>query len=728
MARYPTFRSFSNQTVAPFKFLGCCALILVGLTGCRQPERWNVLLVTFDTTRADRIGAYGNEGVTPNVDRLAAEGVLFAQARTAVPITAPSHSTILTGVYPIRHGVRDNGLFKLPSGQVTLAEILAEKGYATAAAVGSFPLTSQFGLDQGFDFFDDEVDVEPFEDLLTERHLPKMELFFDERRAGRVNDVLFPWLTEHASEPFFAWAHYFDPHQPHEPPAPFDQLFADDLYNGEIAYADDSFGRLLAHLQQLGVLERTLVIFTADHGEGLDEHRESTHSMLLYDSTLHVPLIIRPPAFEAGGMVVNDMVGTVDIVPTVLELLGFDLPDSLQGQSLKPWMEGASPDRTSKGLYAETLSPRLSHRWGELRALIEPPYKYVHGPRPELYDLVNDPRELDDLSGSRPELAQEMETRLQRFLRSHAAPDRGAATEIDEETIARLQALGYLHTGGAVEEVVDERLRSDGEAPQDRVIDISAMSNAKEALYQQRPLVAMQFVDQLLTAAPNDPAYLEMKAIGQLQMEQYEEAAATLDRIVELSVEGMVTARLLVQLGAVAFYRGDLIEAESRLFQGIALEPSAEAHHVLAHVFATQNRIEEQVEQLTATLELEPSYLTARLDLAILEARRGNRAAAQAHFDKALAEQPYFSRTHYNLGTFLIASGDLEAAERRFLRAVELDPNYLQARYALVALYSTRPERRSEAERQFRELKARFPESAETTRAALLLDGDGGNG
>ncbi len=686
------------------------------------------MLVTFDTTRADRLGVYGNDSIaTPTVDRLAAEGVRFAQARSAVPITAPSHSTILTGVYPVLHGVRDNGLFVLPAAQTTLAEILGQQGYATAAAIGSFPLTSQFGLDQGFDYFDDEVDVQPFEDLLAQRALPKSALFFDERRAGRVNEALLPWLTEHAGEPFFAWAHYFDPHQPLEPPAPFDQLYADDLYDGEIAYSDDSLGRLLDHLRGLGVLDRTLVILTADHGEGLNEHRESTHSMLLYDSTLHVPLILRPPDYPYGGRVVDEFVGTVDIVPTVLDLLGVSSDLEFQGRSLEPWFSARSLEAVGpsspRSLYSETLSPRLSHRWGELRALIDRPYKFVHGPRPELFDLEKDPRELHNLIDEQAALARELENRLVRFLRNEAAPDPGAATEADEETLSRLRALGYIHSTGPQDVVVEERLRSDGLAPQDRVVDVTAMSNAKEALHQRRPLSALQFLEPLLAATPDDPVYLEMRASAEVQMEQLEAASATLDLIRQIGGEGPVTARLLEQMGALALYRGDLAQAERWLTQAEELGASANGQHFLAHVYAAQGMMVEQERALTAVLELDPGFVTARLDLAILRARQGDRAEAKRHFDQALEDQPYFPRTHYNLGTFWIEAGELSAAEGRFQRAVELDPNYRQARYALVALYASTPGREAEAEYHRLELQRRHPGSAEATEANALLAG-----
>ncbi|MEM6456594.1 MAG: sulfatase, partial [Acidobacteriota bacterium] len=296
--------------------------------GCAPapPPAWNVLIVTFDTTRADHLGAYGHRGArTPVVDGLAADGVLFEHTYATVPITLPSHTTIMTGKVPLTHGVRDNGLFTVGAEQETLAEILGARGYRTAAAIGAFPLTAQFGLDQGFELYDDHVSAD-FEDLYGDRVVPKAELFFDERKAARVNEAALPWLEENADAPFFLWLHYFDPHYPHDPPPPYDQLFAHEPYDGEIAYADESLGVMLDHLERLGVRDRTLVVFTADHGEGRGEHNESTHSMLVYNSTMRVPLIVAVPGGQPAGRRVDERVSTVDILPTVLDLLGIAPP------------------------------------------------------------------------------------------------------------------------------------------------------------------------------------------------------------------------------------------------------------------------------------------------------------------------------------------------------------------------------------------------------------------
>ncbi|MEM7052884.1 MAG: sulfatase, partial [Acidobacteriota bacterium] len=434
------------------------ALLLLCALSCTPPAaRWSVLLVTFDTTRADHLGAYGHQAArTPVLDRLAAEGVLFEQALAPVPITLPSHSSLMTGKVPPAHGVRDNGLFVLGEEQVTLAERLRGAGYRTAAAIGAYPLLARFGIAQGFELFDDHLGT-PYEDLYGQRVLPKERLFFDERPAARVNAAALPWLEDHADEPFFLWLHYFDPHHPHEPPAPYDQLFAHDLYDGEIAYADESLGKVIEHLERLGVADRTVVVMTSDHGEGRGEHEETTHSLLTYQSTLHVPLIVRWPEGPRGRRIGN-RVSTIDVLPTVLDLLDLEVPEDIQGQSLLPLLddEKEGHDRRRE-LYAETLSPRLSRGWGELRSLVVDGKKYIHGPRPELFDLDGDPRELDDLIDRQPELAAALRGRLERYLERHAARDLDSSVAVDEETVRRLQALGYLQSAGSRVGAVDER-------------------------------------------------------------------------------------------------------------------------------------------------------------------------------------------------------------------------------------------------------------------------------
>jgi len=704
-------------------------LLATVLGNCSGPEkfgaggqRWNVLLVTFDTTRADHIGCYGNDRIqTPTLDRLAAEGVRFARALSAVPITAPSHSTILTGRYPIAHGVRDNGLFVLGEGQQTLAEILRDHGYATAAAVGSFPLTSRFGLHQGFDLFDDHL-TGLFEDYSGKRAAPKKRMFFDERRAAQVNEAVLPWLTEHTTQhpdtPFFAWVHYFDPHQPFEPAPPYDQLYADDLYNGEIAYADSRLGFLLERLKTLGVLDRTLVIMTADHGEGLGDHNELTHAVLAYNSTLHIPLILRPPAGVApAGTVVDTWVGNIDILPTVLDLLGIEPPEGLQGYSLVPlWQAGARPSRRSAIRYAENLSPRLTHGWGELRVLFEGSLKYIHGPVPELYDLDADPHELRDLIAQRPDDARRLRDRLQAFLQRHAVADVSTTEPVDDEVRKRLQALGYLQSSGSGGETIAEVLRSDGAAPQEKVGDVNSLSAAKHLLFKNRPGDALTYTRKLVDTSPDNPLYLELHANALMGLGRLDEAWEVAEH---LNTQGSMEPHLMFRLASLRFDHGEQRSTIDSLRAYLTRSPSASGARLLASFYKRLGDIEESLAALRQALDLDPGFAPARVDLATRLAEAED-PAAEREFLQALEDAPYYPQGYYNYGTFLLYGGRYPEAIGFLQRAIALTPQYLEARLALVAAHIANDDR-PQAEEAYGELRHMAPRSRATEAAAELL-------
>lgn len=693
-------------------------LLLVCVGGCRREKPWNVLLVSFDTTRADHVGCYGNARIaTPTLDALAAEGVRFANAFSAVPITAPSHATILTGRYPIAHGVRDNGLFVLADEQITLAEILHGEGYATGAAVGAYPLTSRFGLGQGFDFFDDHL-TGIYEDYLGNR-APKERLFFDERRAAQVDEAILPWLTEHAGGPFFAWVHYFDPHQPFEPPPPYDQLYADDLYNGEIAYADSRLGFLLEHLDRLGALDHTLVIMVADHGEGRGDHNELTHAVLAYNTTLQVPLIIRPPEGVApAGEVVERNVGTVDIVPTVLDLLGIEPPDGLQGRSLVP-LWGAETKRPGRQpvLYAENLSPRLTHGWGELRVLFEGPLKYIHGPRPELYDLEADPDELRDSIAERGDDAERMRRNLQIFLDRNAIAGASAPEELDEEVRARLESLGYLHSANSAGEEIVEKLTREGQPPQDRVQDLNDMSAAKHLLFAGSYARALQYTERLIRNDPRSPMYLELHASALAELGRLDEARQAVQRLGE---QGTVPDYLMLRVVARRFQAGARREAMADLRGYLERSPTAAGAWLLSGFHRLLDEPSEARHYTEEALRLEPDYVPARIDRAIALAESGDAVTAEDEFLRALEVAPYYAKTYYNYGTFLLQQGRYEEAAGYFRRALDLAPTYLKAYLALVATHLTLAER-PQAEAVYAELADLAPHSPVTKTAADML-------
>jgi arylsulfatase A-like enzyme/Flp pilus assembly protein TadD len=655
----------------------CIATLLAAgsLTGCGRERPWNVLLFSFDTTRADFLGCYGKTSArTPNLDRLAAEGFLFEHAYASNPVTQASHSTLLTGVYPMVHGVRDNTFFHLPDERRTLAESLAAEGYATGAAIGGFPLTREFGTAQGFDFYDDDLTAarSDFRGRPAER---RFATWYDERPAGHVNDAILPWLRQPRDRPFFVWLHYWDPHEPHIAPAPYGQLFAHDPYQGEIAYADDSLGVILRELETSGELGRTLIVMTADHGEGRQEHRETTHAFLAYDTTLHVPLILRVPGRQ-GGRRIAERVGTVDVVPTVLDLLGLEVPDDLQGRSLAGLLDGTA-DADRRPYYSESMSPRLSHGFGELRALYLGPWKYVHGPRPELFHLKDDPRELHDLAAERPEEARSMQAALRTFLAEHASPAAAdAAYEAGEETRRRLAALGYLATGGDGPRTVTEELRGDGEAPQDRVGDVNLQGRLRRELGGGRYREAERTARRLLEGSPHNPFYRASLAAALVGLDDVDAAARVVEEADELPEADpepfLAVARALFDAGQ----RQRGLDLARRV---AAAADTAAAEVTLARMLLDAADAAAFEAAVARALELEPGHRGARLELVRHHRDRGELDRAEDELQRLLADYPVDIAGHLEYARLRRAQGRVEEALEDLDRALRLAPAACEA-------------------------------------------------
>ena len=399
-----------------------------------QAQGYNVLLVTLDTVRADHLGFYGDKlAETPNLDGLASRGVRFDHAVTAAPITLPSHTTMMTGLYPPRHGVFDNGLFALAPEKTTLAEELKARGYDTAAFLGCFVLDERFGLNQGFDTYDFRVGKDGF--------FPS-NIDMNQRSARDVSDAAIGWLGAHdASKPFLMWVHYFDAHIPYQSPLMRLPRFAGRPYDAEIATVDQELGRLVAALEDQGLRDRTLIVVVSDHGEGLGEHDESTHGLFLYDSTLRVAFLLSCPGLFHGPLHVADRIASLaDLRPTLEALLGLPPADGLDGESLL--RDDLSPDRA---VYSETRMPYYSAGCAPLQSLSTLRDKYVEGPEPEFYDLAADSAETHDLIATHPPRADELRAELAELQRSWPGADAAAPRELSAEEAERLESLGYVH-------------------------------------------------------------------------------------------------------------------------------------------------------------------------------------------------------------------------------------------------------------------------------------------
>ncbi|MBT3222916.1 MAG: sulfatase, partial [Proteobacteria bacterium] len=415
----------------------CCFLLLVG---CEPPPEpiGNVVLITLDTVRADHIGCYGHDKAkTPVIDELASEGMLFERAMSVAPITMPTHSSILTGQYPYRHGARNNGSFPLDTAATTLAERFSQKGYDTVAMVSAMVLDSKYGLDQGFDVYDDD---------LYAGGAQKMFMFKEVRAEITVDKAIAQLRSAELDSPFFMWMHLFDAHADHQPPPPYDVLFLDQPYDGEIAYVDKQLGRLFHAMKEDGLYDDTTIVLVADHGDSLGDHGEQTHGIFVYHSTTHVPLIVKGPTVQPGRAA--GLVSQVDIAPTLVAMAGLE-PMDVDGLSLASTLTRDKAVPRRDGVLLESISVRLNFGWHELRAVETDSKKYIDAPRPEVYDLTTDFGESNNIYGGEPPYS------LARQIDQWEAVDDMASlkpSRIDKETVNMLEALGYVSEFATVED------------------------------------------------------------------------------------------------------------------------------------------------------------------------------------------------------------------------------------------------------------------------------------
>jgi choline-sulfatase len=704
------------------------AVTLLGAAACRRdPPPLNLLLVTLDTTRADHLGCYGHAAAhTPNLDALARSGIQFEQAVTAAPLTLPSHTSILTGTYPVFHGVRDNDGFVADEGLRTLAEVLKPRGITTAAFVASYPLGSQFNLDQGFDTYDDDfrADWTPEE---QEARTP-LSFGFVERKSDQVNAAVSRWLEGHARERFFLWVHYFDPHQPYDPPPPYDVEFAGSPYDGEIAFMDESFGKLLGLLAARGVRDRTLVLVVGDHGEGLDQHGELTHASFLYDSTVHVPLLLFVPGGRfAPGLRVRPQVRTIDVMPTLLELLGIPAPRDVQGTSLLPLLREPGREWDHEALLDSRFN-ELHYGWAPLRALRDGRYKYVEAPVPELYDLTADPGETRNLAASDPALAQEQRSRLGRLAASVGAadPGRSAASHPAPGTREALQALGYVGGGdaaalGAGFPSPEALARMPN--PADKGLILQAVNLTQERMRKRRYDECVSIARGGLQMDPGNfrlrMSLAQCQALLGLADRALEElhAASTLrpDDPEPYALEG----RILVSKRRYA-------EAIAPLQRAVRLAPRlVETLRVLAAACALAGRDPEAIRGYEAALRLDGASWRTHLDLGGAYARTGRLEEARRAYQRALDLNPYSSAVLLQVGAFYARLGDPDFARRCYEGALHIAPTDTAAHLALGELLLERLGSEAVLGREhLRRAVELGPSSEAGRRAARLLAGE----
>ena len=620
----------------------------------------NVLLITLDTVRGDALGCYGGPAATPNLDRLARQGVRFDFAHAHAVVTLPSHTSILTGRYPFEHGIRDNSGYRLAAGTPTIATLLKSEGYQTAAFIGGFPLNARFGLTAGFDVYDDRI---------GETHGP-VEFAMPERRADAVVAAARGWITAQPAR-WFAWVHLFDAHAPYEPPPPFDRQYGDRPYYGEIAYVDQQLSPLVELVR--AQTRSTLIVVTADHGEALGDHGESTHGLFAYESTLRVPLIVAQvtpgrEAPERGDTSSPVSARHIDLLPTILGALALPVPPGLQGQSL---IAGTRDEGAVS--YFEAMSASLNRGWAPLTGILAGREKFVSLPLPELYDLASDPRETTNVVTREAERRRVLEARLAGWNASLA----GTPKPENAETVARLRALGYTSSGG-----IKPNARYAEEDDPKRLIDVDAAIHRGIELYEAgKHAEALEVYRQIVARRPDLGVAISHLAFIYWSQGAIQPAIDTLKRAL---TRGVVQSGIATQLGVYLAETGSAKEALP-LLQAAADGIDVDSLNALGITYGHLGEAKRALDTFRSILRLDPQNVMAYQNIASVDVQRGDLAGAREALTHALAIDPQSARAYTGLGAVELKEGRRDAAIQSWRRAIELDPADYDALFNLAS-------------------------------------------
>jgi arylsulfatase A-like enzyme/tetratricopeptide (TPR) repeat protein len=611
----------------------------------------NVLLISMDTTRADVLGCYGFKyTITPNIDALAAEGILFENTYAPVPLTLPSHCTMLTGTIAPYHGVHDNLSYKLTDSSVTLAEILKENGFVTAAIIGSVILDSKYGMDQGFDLYDDDFQE------------PRSPIHIVERQGGEVSRIAGEWLDEHQKENMFLFLHFFDPHRSYDAPEPYHDMFISDpppgpnsleylkgLYFGEVAYTDHCINEVIDKLKQLGLYDSTLIIITADHGEMLSEHREMTHGYYIYQGSMKVPLVFKAPGVSVPRRI-ERAVGLVDITPTVCSLLDIKRPFKFQGRDISPYLLQDEPGDLKRHIYLESLTS-TKYKANSLLGIVNDKYKYIQTTRPELYDIVTNDQESVNLVEKYPKIVHLLKGRLKLMIDDAIAlhDTNNSKTELGGEVLKQLEAIGYV--GGSVTE--DFTFDTSKRDPKD-------LFDYHVANIQIRPL---------------------------LDEQKYDEAKKICEKMISMQPD---VYKAYFVLACIANRSEDYPEAIKQLTKAIEIEPNEILlHNVFADIYEKQGNHEQAINHHTISLKIQPEQTGVLNQLAALYTSLNKTDKAVESYRKSLQVEPNQPTTMSDLAMVLYGQHKVAEAMALWSDSLEIDPNQVYAANALAWIKAT---------------------------------------
>lgn len=638
-------------------------LVIAGLAAAfawwQRPRQPAFLLITLDTTRADRVGSYGYAAArTPALDALAESGIRFSSAYATAPLTLPSHATMMTGLYPPEHGLRTNGKGRLHSEIPTLAKTLQQSGYRTGAFVGAFVLDSKFGLDQGYDQYDDDLS----ESRRTDDPLHR------ERPASSVVDRALEWLGRDPHEPFFCWVHLYDPHFPYEPHADeFGDEFAQRPYDAELAFVDRQVARLTEFLKANGIADDTLVMVVGDHGEGLGDHQELMHGYMLYNSTLHVPWLASWPGHIPSQTVVAAPVSLVDLLPTALDWLQIPPPDGTTGRSLSGLIAGDNVDPSP--CYAETDDPRLDNGWCGLQTIVTPEWKYIRTADRELFRTADDAGELRNLAVAEPAEVQALDRQLLDFL-AGLTPRKTDLANLSSRELHVLAGLGYTAGRSTV-----EPSSGDLRGPDIKVM-VPHFNRVVEAIHMMESGQFAEAEPLLRETVDAVPDYvIAWGTLGQCLSRQnrFDEARACFQRMLDMDAED---TRALLHLAAADLAQRRTDEAAERLRRVLEIDPdSAEAWFNLAGARLQAGKTDEAHGHLMKALACDPEHLGALQGLGDFHFEQQEYDRAIEYYTAVNRLDPYLPGPFVNRGIALGQLGDLDAAVHCFNAGLEHLPS-----------------------------------------------------
>ncbi len=641
-------------------------LLVVSSSVLFGQQQNSVLLLTVDTLRADRVG----RGFTPNIDSLAAQGVSFSNAITPVPLTVPAHASLLTGLYPVYHGVRDFTGQGLADRFTTLAEIYRQSGFHTAAFVSAFVLDGIWGLHLGFEIYYDH-----FEKAL-ERQIQPGTI---ERKADQTVDQVLQWLRERPDGPFFLWVHLFDPHSDYDPPEPFRSRFQFRPYDGEIAFADAQIGRLLSYLRDVGLYQDTVIVLTSDHGESLGEHGESEHGFFIYDATIRIPLILKLPGGETPVRL-KQPVSLLDVAPTLLQISRIQRPDEMQGKGLYALInQGSQPFQD--GVYSETLYPFRSFGWHDLKAYRTGRYKYIEAPKPEFYDLEKDPGETENLFDKQRSLALSHRSQLLALYEKYQEVKESFTPSPSPDVLAKLRALGYLGSSSGNSGQGSSGALAD---PKDKIYTFNRILQAMDRAQLRQWEHSNRVIQELLESEPTLFVAYNLQGENYLGLGNVQAAIKQFSKALELRPDWEEAAFNLAR----GYQMEGNLEAARRGFERV-LEINPEnffARFNLGSLLMSTS-LEKALSHFYGAVRQRPDFVPVQRNLGVALTDLKRFSEAEPHLLKALALDPTDSVSHNYLGIAYRNLGRLELAIQHYQKALEINSKYGPARLNLAFAY-----------------------------------------